>query len=320
MAVGAVLVALLGLALAVLALYFFYHMVHRAFRNVGFTAGEAGLILLGTFFLAGVDVPVWPWRVGGGWTLAVNLGGALVPVAVSLWLLYRIRSMALPAVVGVVFVAIATYLVTRVDPTGIVVPIYLAGIPPLVAAGLSLTAFWREEDHAAPLAYVSGTFGALIGADVLRLPEFLAQAPPDPGALASIGGGAVFDMVFLCGVVAVGLDALVFRRRQKERSGATLPYEEAEVFTVGTSPERLASWDLPKPPAAMAVHGETVSGRAQSVRDVVREDVRGAPRPSAAYKEAPALTVKRAPATTEDPRLAQHRAWEEQMRRRRGER
>jgi len=171
---------------------------------------------------------------------------------------------------------------------------------------MSLTAYWREEDHAAPLAYVAGTFGALVGADVLRFWEFVQQPAPEVGAVASIGGASVFDMVFLTGVVAVGLDALVFRRREKERAGGHLPYTEAEAFTVGTSPERMAAWTVPDPVRDARPRGETVRARPQSVASIVQEPSAGVRRPRPVVEDA------------QDDRLSRHRAWEEQMQRQRG--
>lgn len=306
MAAGTVLATLFVIGLAILGLYLFYGMVNRAFRAVGFTPAEASVILVGTLIGSGIDIPVWPTLVGGGWVIAVNVGGAVVPVLVSAWLLRRIPSMAMPALVGSIIVAIATYLVTSAGPTGISVPLGLALVPPVVAAAMSLTAYWREEDHAAPLAYVCGTFGALVGADVLRFREFVMHAPPESGAVASIGGASVFDMVFLTGVVAVGLDALVFRRRAKEHSGTELPYREPEAFTVTTSPERLAAWSVSSTERPREVRATVVEDRPQTVRTTVREPTYAVRRPQPA-----------AAAETDD-RLARHRAWEEQMRRQRG--
>jgi len=53
--------------------------------------------------------------------------------------------------------------------------------------------------HSAPLAYICGTMGVLIGADILRLRDI-----PNLGApIASIGGAGTFDGIFLTGIVAV---------------------------------------------------------------------------------------------------------------------
>lgn len=241
MAVGAVLVALGAVALVLLFAYLFYGLVYRAFRRVGFTQGEATLILLGTLLLGLVDVPLGRY---GDWRLAVNLGGAVVPLVVAYLLLRRHPAIGLESVVGITLVSLVTYFVATPTPQGIVsaFPLWLA--PPLVAALLSLLSFWREESHAAPLAYVSGTLGALVGGDLLHLADFLALAPETPGTVASLGGAAVFDMVFLTGILAVGLDVLVFRERRR----AGFAEDDGTVFRTSTSPELIRDFD----PARMA--------------------------------------------------------------------
>jgi uncharacterized membrane protein len=59
--------------------------------------------------------------------------------------------------------------------------------------------------HAAPLAYVSGSLGTLIGADLLNLPSLRSLGAP----VASIGGAGTFDGIFLTGIIAVLLASLV---------------------------------------------------------------------------------------------------------------
>ena len=48
------------------------------------------------------------------------------------------------------------------------------------------------------LAYIGGTLGTLIGADVLNLPYIQGLGAP----VASIGGAGTFDSVFLTGILA----------------------------------------------------------------------------------------------------------------------
>jgi uncharacterized membrane protein len=69
-------------------------------------------------------------------------------------------------------------------------------IPPLVAAGIALAV---APHMAAPVAFVSGTLGTLIGADILNLPRLRELG----GGIASIGGASTFDGVFLSGIMAV---------------------------------------------------------------------------------------------------------------------
>ena len=68
-------------------------------------------------------------------------------------------------------------------------------ISPLISAGL---AFLLARDNPAPVAYISGVVGTLIGADLLNWPNFKKLG----SHLVSIGGAGVFDGIFLSGMVA----------------------------------------------------------------------------------------------------------------------
>jgi uncharacterized membrane protein len=54
-------------------------------------------------------------------------------------------------------------------------------------------------ENSAPLAYICGTMGVLLGADLLRLNDIRKIGTP----VASIGGAGTFDGIFLTGIVAV---------------------------------------------------------------------------------------------------------------------
>lgn len=253
---GSTLLVLAAGLLALYLFYLFYGLVHRAFQRVGFTSGEAGAILLGTLVLGFVNVPL---AQVNGWTLAINLGGGVVPIVISYILLRRFPGIGMEATVGVVLVALVTYLVTQATPQGIVSPFPLWLAPPLVAGIVSALSFWRDETSAAPVAYVGGSLGALIGADVLRLGEFLSQPPPTAGAAASIGGAAVLDMVFLTGILAVALDMLVFRELRRSGILGGGPEEGPVVFRMGTSPEAIRDYD----PASDAARVRALDPRAR---------------------------------------------------------
>jgi uncharacterized membrane protein len=85
-------------------------------------------------------------------------------------------------------------------------------LPPAVASLYSLLASYKRPKRAAPLAYVTGTLGVLVGADVLRLPELL-HTELSAVTTASIGGAAIFDMVFLAGIIAVLIDSVFILKR-----------------------------------------------------------------------------------------------------------
>ncbi len=128
-----------------------------------------------------------------GTVVALNVGGAIVPTILSLYLVVK-NQIYIPAIAGTAFVAAVVHLLAELVPgMGIAVPII---VPPIVSA---VVAMILSRHYAAPLAYVSGCLGTLIGADLLNL-SLLA----DSGAsVVSIGGAGTFDGVFLTGILAV---------------------------------------------------------------------------------------------------------------------
>jgi uncharacterized membrane protein len=129
-----------------------------------------------------------------GTTLAVNVGGALIPVALSGYLISQINfGVSLPILLTVVTVVV-NRLARPVRGMGIGVP---GLVPPLVAAlGAYLLC---APELRAPCAYISSTLGILIGADLLNLGQIRQLGAP----VASIGGAGTFDAIFLSGIIAV---------------------------------------------------------------------------------------------------------------------
>jgi uncharacterized membrane protein len=126
--------------------------------------------------------------------LAINVGGALIPMALSLYLISKIDfGIALPILlVGVTL--LVHRLARPVRGLGIGVP---GLVPPLVAAlGAYLLC---PPELRAPCAYIASTMGILIGADLLNLKQIGQMGAP----VASIGGAGTFDAIFLSGIIAV---------------------------------------------------------------------------------------------------------------------
>ena len=95
--------------------------------------------------------------------LAINLGGALIPLALSTYLLVKQR-LYLQGAVAIAVVAVVTHLFARPVPgVGIALSPFIA---PIAAA---LAAILIAHRHAAPLAYIAGSVGTLLGADILNL-------------------------------------------------------------------------------------------------------------------------------------------------------
>lgn len=126
--------------------------------------------------------------------VAINMGGCLIPIVFSLYLLGNTGVTLLQAVQAIAFVTLISYLFSRpIHGLGIGMPILVA---PLSAA---LIAVALNPEFSAPLAYIGGTMGVLLGADILRLKDIRRMGPP----FAAIGGAGTFDGIFLTGIVAV---------------------------------------------------------------------------------------------------------------------
>lgn len=126
--------------------------------------------------------------------IAINVGGALIPVFISLYLLKSYDLSIVHILLGIGIVSLVSYLFSRpVHGIGIGIPVFIA---PFTAA---IIAILIEPTYRAPLAYISGTLGILIGADILRLHNVRTMATP----VAAIGGAGTFDGIFLTGIFAV---------------------------------------------------------------------------------------------------------------------
>jgi uncharacterized membrane protein len=131
----------------------------------------------------------WPRTV-----IAVNLGGAVIPtLLLSCYLVVKNRLYGRGLVAVAIVTAIVHALAHPVRGVGIAVPTF---VPPLVAAGAALLLSRR----AAPaLAYVAGSLGTLVCADLLNLDRIHGLG----ARIASIGGAGTFDGIFLTGILAV---------------------------------------------------------------------------------------------------------------------
>ncbi len=134
----------------------------------------------------------------GRTTIAVNVGGAIVPSAVAIYLICHDRLHLSVLIATLAVIAIVFAVARPVPGVGIVTP---ALVPAVSAA---LVAVWLGGHFVAAVAYVAGTFGTLVGADVLNLPRVRSLRAP----VVSIGGAGTFDGVFLTGLVAVLLASL----------------------------------------------------------------------------------------------------------------
>lgn len=146
------------------------------------------------------QVQQWP-----GTVLAVNIGGAVIPTLMSTYLVLRYQLWARATIAVVAIALIIHSMATPVEGLGIAVPVFA----PVVAT--AILAFTLSREYAAPLAYIGGSMGTLIGADLSNLDKITGLGAP----VASIGGAGTFDGIFLTGILAVLLAGIVSPSRPR---------------------------------------------------------------------------------------------------------
>ncbi len=192
------------------------HIFEIAFAKLGLTPETSLFLLLGTLLGSGVNLPLYSvniketghlvmspeqkliWEIfqptrEGKIVVAVNVGGCLIPVGLCLYFISLQAIDPIKIIVGVSAITALSYKFSRLIPgLGVAMPVFLA---PLTSA---LVAMILDPEHVAHLAYISGVFGVLIGADILRLKTIAALGTP----VASIGGAGTFDGIFMTGIIA----------------------------------------------------------------------------------------------------------------------
>ena len=191
-------------------------VISYAYEKMGVSEGWVTALLLGSLLGSYINIPVA--ELGGGervtneafsifgvrhvmpvvhnWPgmiLAINVGGAIIPTALSIYLMVKNQLFG-RGLIGVAIVALVVHWMAQpIEGKGIAVPIF---VPPILSA---LVAMVLSRPAAAPLAYISGSLGTLIGADLLNLHRLAELRAP----IASIGGAGTFDGIFLTGLLAV---------------------------------------------------------------------------------------------------------------------
>lgn len=207
----------------------FMGVIVSAFMKIGFSAEDALLILLLSLLGSGINIPLTtlksnipvvkdnyikvfgisyriPTRqmIRNETVLAINVGGAVIPVLISAYLLTQFPSSLYLAGLGVAIVAIITYSVARpIRGVGIATPALVPPLTAVLAAVLLTSAVHIPGCPAEPcrviIAYTGGVLGTLIGADLLNLGKIKNLGAP----VASIGGAGTFDGIFLSGFIAL---------------------------------------------------------------------------------------------------------------------
>jgi uncharacterized membrane protein len=205
-----------------------FRLLRYAYMQLGVSSRTAVLLLLGSLIgsyfniplaeipnqhlasgqevaFYGMHYPVPSVSDSSSTIIAVNVGGALIPALMSIYLLAHYQLWIKGAAATIVVAAACYFLASPIAGVGIAIPVF---VPVVVTA---VTAFVIDRDHVAPLAYVAGSLGTLIGADLMNLDKVAGLGAP----VASIGGAGTFDGIFVTSILAVLLGSLTNGRVAK---------------------------------------------------------------------------------------------------------
>jgi uncharacterized membrane protein len=204
------LIVLLFMTLPVFFILIFLNVVTVSFSKLGLSPDAAFMLLVAILLGSMINIPISRRRIAyrsprppymnfffykpppvTHQVITVNVGGAVVPVCFALYLLQL--APLVPTLISTGIMVIVTRWLARPTPgLGIAMPFW---IPPIFSALLALL---LARDNPAPVAYISGVVGTLIGADLLNWSNFKKLG----SQVLSIGGAGVFDGIFLTGIVA----------------------------------------------------------------------------------------------------------------------
>lgn len=201
-----------SIILFVLSLLIYFGIGHRVLDRMRLTDKGAlvilGALIIGSFF----DIPLQRGRID----LRINVGGALVPIGVAIYLLARAgtNKERFRAIIGALLTGGVIYYLGSVlmgqnfnEFSFFLDPLF---ITPIVAG---LIAYLIGRSRRA--AFVAATIGVL-ALDVIHY--FVLQANDIRGTV-HIGGAGVFDSIVLSGIIAVALAEIIGESRERLQGG-----------------------------------------------------------------------------------------------------
>src|SRR5262245_27203319 len=198
--------------------------MQQALKNLHLPGPVASLVILGIIVGSIINLPLYRvdrdakqpvmrgYMVPGlGWVplsraeqqtvVAVNVGGCLIPAVLAVYEAAQVAEESRAAwamlVVVLVNIGLCFWVAVPIRGVGIAIPAFL---PPLAAVAMTWLLLGNEPDSElrAPVAFVAGVAGPLIGADLLNLRQFERLHT----GILSIGGAGTFDGIVISGIVA----------------------------------------------------------------------------------------------------------------------
>ncbi|HHY36969.1 MAG TPA: DUF1614 domain-containing protein [Firmicutes bacterium] len=197
------------ITLVVVAVLIYFGVAQRVLDRMGLTDRAALLFLAAMFFGSYIpDIPLTR-------SLAINIGGGLVPVVLALYLLARAdtgreRSRA---IIATLISAAAIYGTMKILPPE---PTYAQFLDPMYIFALLAGLIAYLAGRSRRSAFIAGTMGIVLTDIISRIEVGLTGGR----GTTVIGGAGVFDTVVLAGIIAVGLAEIIGEGREYLQGGS----------------------------------------------------------------------------------------------------
>ena len=210
--------------LMVVAVLIYFGLAQRILDRMRLTDKAALAIVAAIFLGSFINIPIPFANIAG----SINVGGAIIPVGVAVYLLYRagtnkeiVRTLFAIAATAVVVYFLNSYLLAA-DPwqTGraIIDPLYIYPI----AAGTIAYIIGRSRRG----AFIAATLGVLV-MDIVNFGFLLTN---DIRGTVAVGGAGAFDVIVLSGLFAVLLAEVVGETLERIQGGPRIEGRPRELI------------------------------------------------------------------------------------------
>lgn len=198
----------LGLLLIpLLALLLLVNFFAVGLTNLGLSAGVGILVVLAMILFSSVNLPlsnkesvkVKDGRFFGSLEreivvnkgISINLGGGVIPLFIVSILIPN--TPLIPTLIATVAATLVAYNFSKVIPS-----VGVTTSPLFVVLTVAVLSLLLAPENPQIVAFVSGVLGTLIGADLMNIKEVEKRSK----TVMAIGGGGVFDGIFLIGILS----------------------------------------------------------------------------------------------------------------------
>lgn len=219
--------------LFVVSALIFFGVAHRALDRMKLSDKAAFIVIAGLIVGSFISIPL----MGGRFPLSVNIGGALIPLGLAVYLVVTAGSATekIRSIIGAGVTALVIYLVGSLVMTGLPEPggrfgyIDTLWFFPIIAGTVGYLAGRSRRG-----AFVSATLGILI----FDIGYYIwALNIGAPAGRAIIGGAGAFDAVVISGILAIILAETVGEFRERLAGGPTVEGKTSSLVKALRKPD-----------------------------------------------------------------------------------